>query len=390
VIVPTLKESQRRVTRVPNERGIALAVAVFALVVMGALVAGIFFAGRLEQQTGQNGVYAAQASEAAEAGLSRAISSQTPQSMLAMAVDPVSAPAMTTTPLGANASYSTGVRRLTNELWLVQSLGSRNNASGGQLAQRTLGQLIRLNEAGITMSAGLTALGDVKLSGGAQITGIDAVPPAWATAGISCPPTADQAGVRFNLGTVTGADQAAGVPATELDPTLTAGKMQRDFDELKALATLVVTDGNPAATAPQHTGTPAKCDTSKQTNWGEPTVQTDPCFDYFPIIYHRGDLKLQGDRGQGILLVEGNLTITGSMVFYGPVYITGTLSAAGNSNQGAKFYGGVIAGNVALDDLTKLTGGAAVDYSSCAIKRALQNSATPTALNERSWMQLYN
>ena len=56
-----------RASPVANERGMALAVAIFALVVIGALVAGTFYAGRLEQQTGQNGFYAVQASEAAQA-----------------------------------------------------------------------------------------------------------------------------------------------------------------------------------------------------------------------------------------------------------------------------------------------------------------------------------
>jgi hypothetical protein len=78
------------------------------------------------------------------------------------------------------------------------------------------------------------------------------------------------------------------------------------------------------------------------------------------------------------------------MVFYGPVFVTGTLSTAGNKNQGAKFYGGVIAGNVTLDDVNKLSGQALVSYSSCAVKRALQNSSTPAALAERSWVQVYN
>ena len=80
---------------------------------------------------------------------------------------------------------------------------------------------------------------------------------------------------------------------------------------------------------------------------------------------------------------------TGGMIFYGPVMVTGTLSTSGNSGQGAKFFGGVIAGNVALDDLSKLAGGALVSYSSCAIHRALQHSATVGTLAERSWVQLY-
>src|SRR5438067_11217363 len=41
--------------RIPrNERGMALAVAIFALVVVGALVAGAFFAGTQEQRVGEN------------------------------------------------------------------------------------------------------------------------------------------------------------------------------------------------------------------------------------------------------------------------------------------------------------------------------------------------
>jgi hypothetical protein len=166
--------------------------------------------------------------------------------------------------------------------------------------------------------------------------------------------------------------------------------MQDDFDKLKALATLIITNPNPPEMAPAYTASvPPRCDTGVETNWGEPILPTDPCFDYFPIIYRNGNLKLQGGRGQGILLVEGDLEATGGMVFYGPVMVTGTLSTSGNSGQGAKFFGGVIAGNVALDDLSKLAGGALVSYSSCAIHRALQHSATIGTLAERSWVQLY-
>jgi hypothetical protein len=252
--------------------------------------------------------------------------------------------------------------------------------------------LIRLVQADVEVKAGLTALGNVTITGGAEVTGIDAVPPTWTDPTVECPPLEDAAGVRYNEGElkVSGQGAIAGQPDSILDPTLNSSDMKKDFDKLKALATLTLTTDNPAATEPAYTASvPPRCDTNVQTNWGEPTVPTDPCFDYFPIIYRNGNLKLQGGRGQGILLVEGDLTASGGMVFYGPVFVTGTLSTTGNSGQGAKFFGGVIAGNVALDDLTKLAGGALVSYSSCAIKRALENSATPTALAERSWVQLY-
>jgi hypothetical protein len=383
-----------RATPISNERGIALAVAVFALVVIGALVAGTFFAGRLEQQTGQNSMLAMQAGEVAEAGLADGVANETATVLGAMLIAPSNAVARTDFqfPNVTNVKATRTVTRLTDNLFLVKSIGIRTDAAGSTVATRSLGQLIRLVQAEISVKAGLTALGDVKVTGGAEVTGIDAVPPLWSSQNVLCPDTASKTGVRYNNGALTTSGQGTvyGAPDSRLDSTLNTSQMKSDFDKLKLLATLTLSNGNPAATGPAYTGNPQRCDKGVETNWGEPVLKTDPCFNYFPIIYRNGDLKLQGGRGQGILLVEGDLTATGGVVFYGPVYVTGTLSTSGNSGQGAKFFGGVIAGNVALDDLTKLAGGALVSYSSCAIKRALQGSANPTALAERSWAQLYN
>jgi hypothetical protein len=385
-----------RARRLTDERGIALAVAVFALVVIGALVAGTFFAGRLEQQTGSNTFMAAQAAEAAEAGLNEAIAGQSAASLLALKTDDDSTAdlgSLTVGDVGDGVAATRSVQWLTDNLFLVRSLGTRTSASGAQMASRSLGQLIRLVQADVEINAGLTALGDVTVTGGAEVTGFDEIPPDWVSNGVACPPLDDVTGVLYNNGTLTtnGKAKVQGDPASAIDPTLNTADMKEDFDKLKALATLILTKSNPAATAPAYTGNPQRCDTAVETNWGEPTpiLVTDPCFNYFPIIYYQGNLALQGGRGQGILLVEGDLSATGGMVFYGPVFVTGTLSTSGNSNQGAKFYGGIIAGNVSLDDLTKLSGGALVSYSSCAIKRALENTATPGALAERSWVQLY-
>jgi hypothetical protein len=385
-----------RARRVSDERGIALAVAIFALVVIGALVAGTFYAARLEQQTGRNTFTAAQAAEAAEAGLKDAIVTQTATGLLALPMDPDLTGGGTDLPDLTVGGYTTAKRtinRLTENVFLVRSLAARTDASGGQLASRSIGQLIRLMQADVDIDAGLTALGDVTITGGAEVTGIDGVPPTWVDPSLTCPPLGDVTGVSYNDGTleITGAGTIGGAPDSALDATLNKDDMKETFDKLKALATLIMNNPNPPATVPAYTATvPPRCDTEVETNWGEPMVPGDPCFDYFPIIYHYGNLKLQGGRGQGILLVEGDLTASGGMVFFGPVLVTGTLETTGNSGQGAKFYGGVIAGNVALDDLSKLAGGALVSYSSCAIHRALQNSALIGTLAERSWVQLYN
>jgi hypothetical protein len=378
-----------------DERGIALAVAVFALVVIGALVAGTFFAGRLEQQTGRNTLMAAEAAEAAEAGLNEALGGQiSAPTMLALAIDadPADATVLPSLSVGSHRTATRSINRLTEHVFLLRSIGTRTDASGGQLASRSVAQLIRLVQLDLDVAAGLTALGDVTLTGSSEVSGIDAVPDLWSAAGVNCPPLEDVTGVRYNEGDVkySGNGTVEGVPDTLKDNTLTTNQMKEDFDKLKTLATLIVSSNNPPATGPVHVGNPARCDKSVESNWGEPAIQTDPCSSYFPIIYHNGNLALQGGRGQGILLVEGDLTATGGMVFYGPVFVTGTFSTAGNKNQGAKFYGGVIAGNVLLDDTNKLSGQALVSYSSCAVRRALQNSSTPAALAERSWVQVYN
>jgi hypothetical protein len=392
------KELGMRARPLSDERGIALAVAVFALVVIGALVAGTFFAGRLEQQTGRNTLYAAQATEAADAGLNDALGGQTAASLLAVKASVSKDADLGSLKVGypsENMTATRQVRWLGDNLFLLSSTGTRSMANGGQLASRSVGQLIRLVEMDLDVKAGLTALGDVAIAGGAKVDGHDALPDAWLSKGLDCPPEEDVTGVLYNNGTIkkSGNGNYDGEPAAELDPTLNPSDMKKDFEALKKLATLIVTSDNPAAMAPAYTATvPQRCDAAVETNWGEPTpaVNTDPCFNYFPVIYHNGNLKLQGGRGQGILLVEGDLNATGGMVFFGPVFVTGTLSTEGNSGQGAKFYGGVIAGNVALDDLTKLSGGALVNYSSCAVRRALQNTATPAPFAERSWVQLYN
>ena len=71
-----------------------------------------------------------------------------------------------------------------------------------------------------------------------------------------------------------------------------------------------------------------------------------------------------------------------------------TLCAASDLPLNADFENGFadepqgVAQDVTLDD-TKLTGNAMINYSSCAIRRALQGSALPIPLTERSWVQVY-
>src|SRR5690606_33345386 len=54
-------------------------------------------------------------------------------------------------------------------------------------------------------------------------------------------------------------------------------------------------------------GTATTCDASVITNWGEPfrPGAAKGCWNYFPITYSSGNLKLNGNGyGQGVLLVN--------------------------------------------------------------------------------------
>jgi hypothetical protein len=132
-----------RPVRSTDRRGVALPVALFAIVVIGALVAGTFFAGRLEQQSGLNSFFALQAAEAAEAGLADAVSSTPPALLEALAIGGPPAE-LERLGLGPGVNADRRIFRLTGTLFFIRSTGVRENPAGAALATRTAGLLARL------------------------------------------------------------------------------------------------------------------------------------------------------------------------------------------------------------------------------------------------------
>ena len=126
-----------------DEAGIALAAALFSLAVIGALVASTFFAGRLEQQSGQNMFFAVQAQEAAETGLAETTGSLDAASLQALSVGGVPLD-LGTKAVGEQATVRVSVGRLSSRLFLMRARGERNDAAGGILATKTLGLMVQL------------------------------------------------------------------------------------------------------------------------------------------------------------------------------------------------------------------------------------------------------
>ena len=383
-----------RTPEVRNERGVALAMAVFALVVIGALVAGTFMAGRLEQTGGRNSIHRAQAFEAAEAGLATTIANWDPDWNDMAVGDSV---VLSSTSIGGSVApgvyYQPTIVRTGDQNFLVRSTGMRTFGSG-TLAQRTVGALTKLILVGVPIRAALTARGDLEVRGTADLYGTNADPPDWNMSSElrdACPydptvvPSAEVSGAIYVSGTPTMLPPPIDSSAAVEDTAMYLGP----YNDLVEMATLILSSDNgtmsPYPTVTLDSIPQCQAGQAFPSNWGEPEGAVPECQDYFPIIYRPGSLRLQNGRGQGILLVDGDLELAGNFTFAGIIMTRGAFRASHGTND---VYGTVLAANATLDDIN-LAGTPQVQFSTCAINRALQRSGRAKPLPERAWAQLY-
>jgi len=373
-----------------RDRGFALIISIFALVIIAALVTGAFFAARQEMKVGLNSRTSLSAFAAAEAGINNAIASWQVGAWNTLAVGDSAAISGTVGSGTQSSSYAGTVRRLNTQLFLVRATGAAGSA------QRTLAALTRLQVIQMNFEGALTTRGPIKIGGSAYLDGRDAVPSSWS----ACPTTGldTLAGVILpdpSVITYVGGSASSfvnGDPPVETDTTISDSTFFKygdlDWNELVAMATKIYPTGDVGPLtdlAPR--GTATTCNTSVMSNWGDPYHSTGyaGCWNYFPIIYVDGNLKITGGYGQGILLVSGDLEVAGGAEFFGPVIVRGTLKTTGT---GGHFNGGVMAANVDLE-LTSVLGDALISYSSCAIATALQFNAPGRMLRERSWAEVF-
>jgi hypothetical protein len=269
----------------------------------------------------------------------------------------------------------------------TDTLSRAGRVFGGGARQR-IGLIARLKPLQVDIQGSLTTQGDVKLQGNAQVNGADGTPTGWTGCDA---PGAGQAGIRTNGGTVTTGGNAVvtGNPPVKNDPEVADSTFTQFGDltwaELVASATITLPGGT-YKTDPSFTG--GACNKSDPTNWGDGMNPSSACGSYFPIIYIAGDATLNGDQGQGILLVEGTLSVQGSYEFYGIAIMQGDLKTAGGGSTEAHFWGGTLSRNADLS-VQNLSGKATLNYSSCALTKALQATAMPAMMRSRGWTQLF-
>lgn len=243
---------------------------------------------------------------------------------------------------------------------------------------------------------------DLKLDelslGGVTVNGNDSIPSGWDA--LCTNPLVDQPGIMWAdtvLLTIEPTSVVLGDPEFVEDTTITTASLfdwgSVDYDDLAAMADIVFPDGTTLAgtdigpvEAP-----PGTCKVSgvgSQLNWGDPLNPTSPCGSYFPIIHIPGTFRIElgPGYGQGILLVDGQLTIENSFDFYG-IIMTGVKDPLRARLEDSVTVHGAIISN----DELRIESGARLQYSSCAIKRVLERAGIKgevKPLPKRSWRQV--
>lgn len=379
----------RRPVAAPR-RGVALMVALLAIVLIGALVAGALFSSTLEARIGRTAVNEPRAMTMAEWGLNQRAGELRLNALpLAADGDTAAFPRIS----GPNGDFADArLTRLTDATYLLTATGTAGAGTAAETSRRTA-LLLRIIRPQINFLAALTTNGPTKIGGSAMIAGADKAPDGWPDCGSLTPArpgivtnnllNIDCSGCKAN--TVTGAVPPIVQSAAAAD-TNTYFKYGNDADwaSLAAMADITLPSG--WRDKPLPVALNGAC-VGSDTNWGEPvhTVPLHACTSRFPLIYAQGNLQITGGRGQGILMVNGDLEVAGGFEFYGPVIVRGHLRTTGT---GGHFNGGVMAANVDLENNTVL-GDAEITYSSCAIEKALTSAAAQRPVNGRSWTVLY-
>ena len=399
-----------------HREGFALAVSLGAIVVIGALIAGAFWTSMQHYRTTRNSISQERALNAAEYGQNWVLANFSTATAKKMAMgDTVS---FAPTVPGGLATVDVRMTRLNMTTYWVVSEGKSGAGTGAVLQSRARTNLIlRIDSPNMFVKGAITAAGELSGSGSPDIIGNDVNPAGWGNcpaAGAAKPAVVgDVAADITSAGTCSGyscfysdtvkvgTDPQAGLAETYTN----YGGLNWDSLTTRAQTyypSKVYSWG--ASTTLNHTGVfpsavGSSCSTTLVTNWGEPLrgTGTVACESYYPIIWIKGSTittTLEGTaRGQGILLVEGNLIMKGQATFAGLVIVKGKFAIEGtgpSNTDGAKVTGAVMLANQDPSITSTVSGNAIVQYSSCALAEVLnQLDPPPIPVASRSWGDMY-
>lgn len=380
-----------------KRRGIALVLVLLAVLITGALAAGVLVAASGQARASGDAFLALRTAEAAERGQISAAVGWSRDSNLTMRIGATAGPFVTRY---ADSTTSIAfVTRLSRAGYWVSARG-RSPATGVTIpVESRVGVLYTLHIPEPHHVGAVSVRDSLSIVGAAHIDGNDTPPPSWgsvcapphpAVAAVAAPDTTHICdGTCGSVGS-----RLTGVPPKQVDSLAGSAATLNllgsvTWTSLAAHAGYVFPTPTVVTPAPRLTSGPgAQCDTVAANNWGDPSRAT-PCADRFVIVHAVGDLVIDGGVGQGIILGDGDIELRNGAQFFGLILARDDLLSSIGANR---VWGAVIAGDVrraAGGDLTAIAGGTQIVYSSCALEKAFLGTAPLRREAKRSWSRLY-
>lgn len=388
-LVPTSPAPINKYAR--HRRGAAVLITLIAVVILALLSTGAVLGSMQEYRAGRNSMVEQRAFAVAEYGLNQEIANWDRSRNL----PPPSGRAIGATDsspvyVAQGDSARVYITRLSETTYWVVSIGRANIGSAQLEAQRQTHLLVRLAYPSITPGGAIVTAGNIDVKGSADITGRNTNPAGWS----QCANIAGRDTFAITY--------APGKTATIQKPENVIGGVQADpsaadsntyvrygtesWNSLVANADINVSGGT---WQPLPAGTATACNYGVNTNWGEPQRLLGSilgCKDYFPIIYSSSSINLSHGRGQGILLVNGDVRINGNFQWYGIIIAKDDID---KGNGTFDLWGSILSRNADVTDNNNITGNSSFNWSKCAVESALRGSAILTRAKQRSWVQLF-
>ena len=159
-------------------RGIALATALGGLVIIGVMIAGVFFTSNQELRVGTNTFVEERAFRAAEFGLNASLASWDITGMVLLPIGGTKQIVYDSSARGWRDSVT--ITRLNATGYMIVSTGTAFGGIQGRSRRRTA-LLVRLSAPIFDINAALTLRGTSTVGRSSLVSGVDASPPTWSS-----------------------------------------------------------------------------------------------------------------------------------------------------------------------------------------------------------------
>ncbi|HYW30648.1 MAG TPA: pilus assembly PilX N-terminal domain-containing protein [Gemmatimonas sp.] len=369
----------------------ALVLTLVVIIVLAALSTGAVLGSMQEFRAGRNSLVEQRAFAVAEFGLNQEISkwnrSRNLPPPVGMAIGAVDSASVF---VAQGDTARVKVTRLNDNTFWVVSVGRANIGNQQLEAQRQTHMLVRIAYPTINPGGAIVTAGNIDVKGSATITGTNTNPAGWT----QCASIAgrDTFAISYAPGkSATIQKPEAVTGGTHPDPAAADSNTYVRFGTESWASLVAGADYTiPGGTfSPEPVGTATVCDYSATGNWGEPLRAAGAvlgCKDYFPIIYSTSSLQLSKGRGQGILLVNGDVRLNGNFQWNGLIIARDDII---KGNGTFDMFGSIMSRNANVQDDNSIVGNSSFNWSKCAVESALRGSAVLTRTRERSWVQMY-